>query len=234
MHPYCVLSRIYLFNKPFRCLVGASESISDVATYFRISPSQLLNPMNIGRGFFRAEESLLRLRGFTGDVLKVCVPTVNGGSVIVPTFSLGDAIIAIRVLAERGNDLALMMVNDQVKPPQGVLIERRQSAIGIAMTKERDVQRDLAVALGGQLEAPCPDGLIDLLTDTEVIEIKCIDGWKSAFGQVLVYSEHYPLHVKRIHLFSTNPNRLIKLNSVDRPRAVCQRWGVKFTADWLV
>ncbi|MEC4816442.1 MAG: hypothetical protein SAK29_24715 [Scytonema sp. PMC 1069.18] len=55
--------------------------------------------------------------------------------------------------------------------------------------------------LSGQTEVVTAVGRIDLLTDTEVIEIKDISDWKGALGQLLAYSAFFPNHSKRIHLF---------------------------------
>ena len=55
--------------------------------------------------------------------------------------------------------------------------------------------------LGGKIEVETESGFIDLLTDTEIIEIKKGKNWKQAIGQILIYSSYYPKHTKRIHLF---------------------------------
>jgi hypothetical protein len=48
-----------------------------------------------------------------------------------------------------------------------------------------------------------PEGFIDVLSDTEVIEVKAFDDWKHALGQVLVYAANYPGYGMRLHLFDT-------------------------------
>jgi hypothetical protein len=55
--------------------------------------------------------------------------------------------------------------------------------------------------VGGQAEVITPAGIIDLLTDSEIIEVKQIKSWKAALGQVLVYALYYPSHSKRLHLY---------------------------------
>jgi hypothetical protein len=57
-------------------------------------------------------------------------------------------------------------------------------------------------------------GRIDLLTDTQIIEVKGFSEWKSALGQILAYSAFFPTHQKRIHLFG-NETQLIKLPDVE-------------------
>lgn len=66
---------------------------------------------------------------------------------------------------------------------------------------EQQVRDRLQSQLGGLIEVATPAGRIDLLTDTEIIEVKHVSEWKSAMGQVLAYSGFYPEHSKRIHLF---------------------------------
>ena len=67
--------------------------------------------------------------------------------------------------------------------------------------KEREIQLKLLKELGGEIEVETESGFIDLLTDNEIIEIKNGKNWKSAVGQILIYSLEYPKHGKRIHLF---------------------------------
>lgn len=66
---------------------------------------------------------------------------------------------------------------------------------------EYQVVKRLQAKLGGQIEVVTSVGRIDLLTDTEVIEVKEISDWKAALGQILTYSAFFPEHNKRIHLF---------------------------------
>lgn len=66
---------------------------------------------------------------------------------------------------------------------------------------ERQVKERLHRKLGGVVEQKTPVGRIDLLTEYEIIEIKEIDNWKHALGQIIAYSMFYPLKQKRIHLF---------------------------------
>lgn len=44
-------------------------------------------------------------------------------------------------------------------------------------------------------------GRIDILTKTEIIEVKNTEGWKSAIGQIKSYGQYYPKHKMRVHLF---------------------------------
>ena len=66
---------------------------------------------------------------------------------------------------------------------------------------EKAIQKELCLELGGKMEVRTCSGHIDLLTDTQIIEIKEFSEWKSALGQVLSYSVHFPHHEKVIVLF---------------------------------
>ena len=58
---------------------------------------------------------------------------------------------------------------------------------------ERDVRDRLQLQLGGKVEAYTKFGLIDLLTETELIEIKVANRWKDAIGHILAKSYKYPI-----------------------------------------
>ena len=73
---------------------------------------------------------------------------------------------------------------------------------GYKNKKEEVIQLKLQKALGGNIEVETSSGFIDLLTDSEIIEIKDGRNWKHAVGQILIYSLDYPNHNKRIHLFN--------------------------------
>ncbi len=68
---------------------------------------------------------------------------------------------------------------------------------------EKAVRDRLHAQLGGLVEVATPAGRIDLLTNSEITEVKAIKDWKAALGQILVYSGFYPKHQKRLHLFGT-------------------------------
>lgn len=68
-------------------------------------------------------------------------------------------------------------------------------------TPESQISNRLAKALGGKREVSTPAGRIDVLTATEVIEIKKSTEWKNGVGQIQAYQLYYPTHGKRLHLF---------------------------------
>eukprot|EP00854_Cymbomonas_tetramitiformis_P015403 gene15403-18230_t len=57
--------------------------------------------------------------------------------------------------------------------------------------------------LNGDVEIETPNGKIDVLTATEIIEVKMVTNWKHAFGQLCCYAVHYPDHRRRVHLFGS-------------------------------
>ena len=88
---------------------------------------------------------------------------------------------------------------------------------------ERAVRDRLQSQLGGKVEAYTKFGLIDLLTETELIEIKVAHRWKDAIGHIIAKSEKYPNHKKRLHLFGTQEPIL------DNIQDVCDRLGIQVT-----
>lgn len=89
------------------------------------------------------------------------------------------------------------------------------------------VRDRLHAQLGGLAEVSTPAGRIDLLTDSEIIEVKSYQSWKAALGQILVYSAFYPKHQKRIHLFGTAAE-LAKLADI---QAACLGFDVCVTGE---
>ncbi|NJL43014.1 MAG: hypothetical protein HC935_05970 [Pseudanabaena sp. SU_2_4] len=82
----------------------------------------------------------------------------------------------------------------------------------------------LADKLKGKVEVNTEAGRIDILTDTELIEVKRVSGWKGAIGQVKTYGRYYPNHSKRIHLFGKLTERGLKMI-----QGVCQSEGILVT-----
>jgi hypothetical protein len=76
---------------------------------------------------------------------------------------------------------------------------------------EYPIQLRMHEELGGKMEAFTVVGRIDLVTDTEVIEIKQIAQWKDAFGEVLAKGQFFPKHHKRIHLFGASDKLMEKI-----------------------
>lgn len=83
----------------------------------------------------------------------------------IPESSVYEAITKIN---RAGGDLAV-----EIKSPVRV---------------EHQIRARLQYQLGGLTEVLTPAGRIDLLTETEIIEVKHLSEWKSAMGQVMAYS----------------------------------------------
>ncbi len=73
---------------------------------------------------------------------------------------------------------------------------------------EHNIVLKLNNKLNGQLEVNTQCGKIDIITDTEIIEVKEYKLWKHALGQILVYGYYYPNKNKRIHLFNCENNNM--------------------------
>jgi hypothetical protein len=83
----------------------------------------------------------------------------------------------------------------------------------------------LAKQLNGQTEVRCAGGRIDVLTATEIIEVKAIKQWKQALGQVMVYGLDYPSHRKRLHLFGTD----LSSNAMAVLLKSCRAYNIRVT-----
>lgn len=71
----------------------------------------------------------------------------------------------------------------------------------IRKTKPESFVSDiLASKLNGQREVKTKAGRIDVLTSKELIEVKRIERWRDAIGQLIAYGSYYPTHQLRLHL----------------------------------
>ena len=86
---------------------------------------------------------------------------------------------------------------------------------------EKQIQIRLLKELGGEIEIKTEFGDIDLLTKTEIIEIKNGMNWKHGLGQLCVYSEYFPEHKKRLHLFDLEYN--------ERINELCKKYNIEVT-----
>jgi hypothetical protein len=91
------------------------------------------------------------------------------------------------------------------------------------MHPERDVRDRLQSQLGGKVEAYTKWGLIDLLTETELIEVKIVHQWKDAIGHLIAKSRAFPNHTKRLHLFGPDDPRL------DHIEEICTECNIRIT-----
>ncbi len=92
---------------------------------------------------------------------------------------------------------------------------------------ERILRDLLHQELGELTEVHTPSGRVDLLNEAEIIKFERIGDWKSALGQILVYSSFYPEHQKRIHLFGSAS----ELERIADIKAACVAFDVIVTGE---
>lgn len=94
---------------------------------------------------------------------------------------------------------------------------------------EKVVRDRLKTQLGGLAEVTTPVGRIDLLTNTEVIEVKNVKDWKAAMGQVVAYSAYFPNHQKRLHLFYGKTSK--PSTELGEAYRICSELGIVITIE---
>ena len=77
-----------------------------------------------------------------------------------------------------------------------------------------------------QTEYKVKSGRVDVVTETEIIEIKDMDQWTRAIGQVLSYKHFLPDKKARLHLFYDNVSMENKKEMIEE---VCCSYGVRVT-----
>lgn len=77
---------------------------------------------------------------------------------------------------------------------------------------ESEIAIEVKERFGGDSEIDCKYGCIDLLTESQVVEIKNVINWKQGLGQVLVYGLCYPEKERLLVLF--NCNEKTKINEI--------------------
>ena len=114
-------------------------------------------------------------------------------------------------------------IRDFINQVNGIVIEPE---INTPVKGTEAWYRDkLARELGGKTEVYIDKvGRIDVLTNTEIIEVKNTKGWKSAIGQIKSYGQYYPKHKMRVHLFGKLTES--KLETIQR---VCKLEGITLT-----
>ena len=103
--------------------------------------------------------------------------------------------------------------------PEWVEVQFREQS-----NTELTIRNRLKAELGGEVEVITAVGRIDLLTTTEIIEIKNINDWKEALGKLLAYEAFFPEHQKRIHLFGNQDLAKLAL-----AQATCSEFGITVT-----
>lgn len=92
--------------------------------------------------------------------------------------------------------------------------------------KEKDIQNRIAADFSGATEVGTPAGRIDVLTDSEVIEVKAAQNWKNAIGQVLAYQTYYPEKTPRVHLFGSKKGIY---RVIEDAKYICASLGISLT-----
>lgn len=94
--------------------------------------------------------------------------------------------------------------------------------------RESSVRDQIAELHNGSTEVWTPSGVIDVLTEGEVIEVKYYKNWQRGMGQVLAYGSHYPDRSKRLHLFAQHEDSRVD-EFVKQAKSVCVEYGVQVT-----
>jgi hypothetical protein len=90
-----------------------------------------------------------------------------------------------------------------------ILSRRTYNKKEVPIYSEKLISDKLSKLLNGKREV-CINGnrnRIDILTDSEIIEVKNYNNRISSIGQILYYSSFYPDRILRIHLFDHNNER---------------------------
>lgn len=106
-----------------------------------------------------------------------------------------------------------------------ITIQKTKPILKIRETSVRDKVAELH---HGRKEVWTPSGVIDVLTEDEVIEIKYYKNWQRGMGQVLAYGSHYTDRAKRLHLFAHNGDNRVD-EFVSQATSVCTKYGVQVT-----
>ena len=119
------------------------------------------------------------------------------------TISLEQFKQVISHFAQKGNSKAIEMYN-QLNPEFPIKEKTRKTP----KQKEKNFQNKLSKKFNGETEIPCKTGIIDIVTETKIIEVKKIIDWKHAIGQISVYGLEFPNKQKTIALFGDTSNEM--------------------------
>jgi hypothetical protein len=158
---------------------------------------------------------LLQKMGFTGIITKTQCLNTRGASVVF-TLSQDDFDVLIRYAAIKGKPNAM-----------AILSKTSPSDIKTIQTSKLSLEKQIQIALAktlddAKLEVLTPAGKIDILTKTQLIEVKEWKRWKEAIGQVLCYGHYYPNHQKQIHFFGNAHDEFI-----DMVKIHCERLNIQ-------
>lgn len=92
---------------------------------------------------------------------------------------------------------------------------------------EANVRDRLAEREKGQVEVQCEYGIVDVVTSSEIVEVKRSKNYLHALGQVLGYGESFPEHKKRVHLILEDSEE----DLLSRAKRICSRHDVSVTCE---
>ncbi len=104
------------------------------------------------------------------------------------------------------------------------VVNKRGSRIGHVQTEQLVTKALCETMSDCKREVRTLAGNIDILTQSEIIEVKKIINWKSGVGQVLIYGHYYPSHQKRLHLFGETQESYLKMI-----KSHCKKLKIKVT-----
>lgn len=111
--------------------------------------------------------------------------------------------------------------------------ERRVTSVHVNAVPvyEKHVRDMLSTRERGEPEVYCPVGYADVVTSSEVIEVKYFRRWKHALGQVIAYSAFHVDKQRRVHLFAENSEAaaLAKVIAVAEP--ICSNSHIRITLE---
>lgn len=98
------------------------------------------------------------------------------------------------------------------------------------ISKEKEINNKLVNTMNGIAEVKTPVGVIDIMTEDKIIEIKEIKNWKHAVGQILSYSVFID-KTKCIYLFNDSNNELDEIIDVNLIHKVCKEFDIEVIFD---
>ena len=98
-----------------------------------------------------------------------------------------------------------------VHPEVATHLRQWLSTARVKESTEQTVQKQLNDEIGGKMEVSIPPGKIDILTNSQIIEVKLVKNWMKGVGQLMIYGQHFPNHEKRLHLFGKAKNSIKKM-----------------------
>lgn len=196
---------------------------------YRMNQVQILQPIGVATNWFNTlgkkkgtKIGTLTSNGFVGSTIFIEY-IKNGTKTRGASYSISDVLAVWRYFAMKGNELAQKFCG---LPVTGKPARKKEKSVSTIMYSEEWYKLRLQSSLGGEAEVATQAGNIDLLTESELIEIKHIKQWKAAIGQLLIYGFYYPTHTLRLHLFGE-----CKDSTFSFIQGHCTRLGIQVTRE---